>query len=159
MNYQNNAFGNGNNLGYGLGFGPFDWINTTPQLLTLKGKVIDSSTNKPLSPVNIYYTKNGQKVGVITNNNGEYTLQASPTDIITISYMGFESIVVPANKIQVVEFLYPKNEELNEVIVTATKTPPKKTQNTTLLIGLGVFAIVVIASVSSKKNLKTPQTT
>lgn len=155
MYYQNNAYGNGGNLGNGLGFGPFDWSNTTPQLFTLKGKVIDGSTNKPLTPANIYYTKNGQKVGVITNNYGEYELQASPTDEIIISFLGYEHIEATAGKIKAIEYLYPKNEQLEEVIVNATKKP----DNTKLFIGLSVFALAVIATIASKKETKTPQTT
>ena len=159
MYYQNNAYGNGNNLGYGLGLGLFDWSNTNAQLSNIQGKIIDGSTNKPLSPTNIYYTKNGKKVGVITNINGEYELQASPTDIITISFIGFESIIVPASEIRAIEYLYPMNVQLEEVIVTATKTPPKTTKNNNLIIGFGVLAAVVIASIASKKEYKNPKTT
>ena len=148
MYQQNNAIGNANNIICGLGFGPFDF--TTPGLNILKGKVVDYSTNKPLSGAHVYYIKNGKEIGVITNQNGEYELEASPNDVITISFMGYEPIQDLASKIGEVEYLSTKAEQLKTIYLT-----DKKPVNKSLLLGVGVAAALIIGVSLANSEDKT----
>lgn len=153
MYYQNNVYGNGSSLGYGL---PWLWSfsESTPNtgLITLKGKVVDFNTNKPLSPAHVYYIQNGVKVGVITNQNGEYELEASPDDVIIISHLGYDGVEALASEIRKVEYLTPKEEQLPEVVVTAPKNTPQKKDNTLMYVGLGVLAVIVGVAVGNKSK-------
>ncbi|MFI0429615.1 carboxypeptidase-like regulatory domain-containing protein [Mariniflexile sp. HMF6888] len=147
MYFTNNAYGNR------LGFIPFD-LSTPPfspdgGTILLKGRVIDFETNKPLPGAHVYYIRNGEKKGSTTNWNGEYELQTLPTDLITISFIGYKAVEAKASDIQKIEYLDPQYEELKDVVVTA----PKKTKNNTILyVGVGLFALVVIAVASKKKS-------
>ena len=65
-------------------------------------------------------TVKGSTRGVITGNDGSFTLEVTPTDVIVISYLGFETQEIPvgARKNIVVE-LVRKTSELEAVTVVA----------------------------------------
>lgn len=123
-------------------------FNPTGDSILLKGRIVDISTNKPLEGAHVYYLRNGVKIGSTTDLNGEYELQAEPTDIITISFLGFETVTLKASEIQKTEYLDPKYEQLNEVVVTA---PKKNKNNTMLYLGLGILGFTV-ALITLKKE-------
>lgn len=146
MNYNNNDTA--------YGFVPFNFtptpFNPSAGNLLLKGKVIDMSTNEPLSAAHVYYLRNGIKIGVITNIRGEYELQASPTDIIIISFLGYKISEVLASKIEAIEYLEPYLEELKEVVITGTK---KTKNNNMLYVGLGLLVLIgVVMTTQDKKT-------
>ena len=65
-------------------------------------------------------TVKGSTRGVITGNDGSFTLEVTPTDVIVISYLGYETQEIPvgARKNIVVE-LVRKTSELEAVTVVA----------------------------------------
>lgn len=148
MYYQNNVYGNRNNLGYGLDLGSFNF--PTLGINTLRGKVVDFTTNKPLENAHVYYLKNGIKEGVTTNVNGEYQLEVPVNSLITITFLGYETIQDAASNIGEVEFLSPKAEQLDPVYITN-----EKPTNKYLLAGVGVAAaLFIVFSVSNNENKK-----
>ena len=63
---------------------------TTPT--TVKGTIISSSTDIPLSEVNIININ--QVKGVATDDNGEFEIRAKANDTLHLSYVGYKSIKV-----------------------------------------------------------------
>ena len=147
MYSQSNAYSKGNQFIYGLGLGPFDLSDGNPQTqFTLKGKIIDGATNKPLADVHVYYTRNKQKTGVISNQNGYYELEATPNDIITMSFVGYDTVEAPADQIMSTEYMYPKAEELDTIYLT------NKKKKNILMAAAGAFAIIIGVSLAKNGN-------
>ena len=62
----------------------------TPE--TVKGTITSSTTNGPLSEVNIVNIN--QVVGTATDDNGEFEIKAKANDTLHLSYLGYKSIKV-----------------------------------------------------------------
>ena len=59
---------------------------------TVKGIIIDATSNQPLENVNIVNLN--QVIGTATNAKGEFELRARANDTLHLSYLGFKSIKV-----------------------------------------------------------------
>ena len=55
-----------------------------------KGKVIDATTNEPLIGVSIL--EKGTTNGVITDIDGNFSIQTSPEAILVLSYIGYSTL-------------------------------------------------------------------
>ena len=76
----------------------------TSKFVTVKGKIIDIATKKPIPYTNIYLVNSN--VGTISNNDGEFILKVpqSKTNVpIHISYMGYKSQDLTIDQIQMKE--------------------------------------------------------
>jgi len=58
----------------------------------VKGKILDAANDKPIENVNIVNLN--QVNGTITNESGEFEIQAKTNDTIHLSYLGYKSIKV-----------------------------------------------------------------
>lgn len=94
-----------------------DIEHVSQQNRVIKGKVVDEK-GKPLPGVTI--TVVGLTKGVITDNNGDYSIEVSSTDELEYSFIGLESqrVKVGNNTILNIE-LKEKIDELEEVVVVA----------------------------------------
>ena len=90
------------------------------------GKVIDASTKEPLVGVSVLVK--GTKNGVITNIDGDYSLNISSSDaVLVFSYLGYQTKELSTNGKSVVDvFLSEENQLLNEVVVVGYGTMKKK---------------------------------
>lgn len=88
--------------------------------INLKGQIVDALDKKPLAGAHIF---NMNKVrGIITNNDGTFSITAQVNDTIFISYVGFQSIKIKVindfmKGNELVISLYEKAEQLAEVSV------------------------------------------
>lgn len=57
---------------------------------TVKGKILDSATDKPMDNVNIVNLN--QVYGTTTNSQGQFEIQAKKNDTLHLSFLGFKSI-------------------------------------------------------------------
>jgi len=73
-----------------LSFGQDSTATVTPT--TVKGTIISSRTESPLSEVNIVNIN--QVKGVATDDNGEFEIKAKANDTLHLSYIGYKSIKV-----------------------------------------------------------------
>lgn len=81
----------------------------------IEGKVIDSTTKKPLAYVNIY-ANNYQ--GTISNSAGDFALKVTPdTKNISVSFLGYEKREYTISDIPKEIELHPIPYELKEVVV------------------------------------------
>lgn len=93
----------------------FEGTSVEQQNETVKGTVLDKKTGEPIIGANIVVK--GTTNGVITDIDGNYTLQAPVGSILEISYIGYQTIEITAtDQVQVVE-LSEDTEVLEEVVV------------------------------------------
>ncbi len=79
----------------------------------IKGSVVSASDNEPLPGATVV-APNGQ--GVATNLDGEFSIAIEEGTILSISYVGYEAVKVPATNGMVVKLV--ENNILDEVVVT-----------------------------------------
>jgi iron complex outermembrane recepter protein len=93
---------------------------------TLKGKVVDASSGKPLTGATI----NFGKTTAITDNDGAFTIDCSTTTAVTISFVGYETQkqFIKNCDADIKVSLVPISSSLDEVEITATSN-----QNRSLL--------------------------
>ncbi len=88
------------------------------QTNTIKGNVSASDTHESLVGVTVIVK--GSTEGTTTDANGDYTINASPTDTLVFSYVGFLSGQVPvANRSTINVTLRSSAKGLQELVVTA----------------------------------------
>ena len=96
------------------------------QETTLRGKVTAASDGLPVPGVNVI--EKGTSNGVVTNMNGEYTIQVSPDAVLVFSYLGFKEKEVPVNGQNTIDVRLAEDlESLDDVVVVAYGTQKKAT--------------------------------
>jgi len=83
-------------------------------LRAITGRVVDAETNEALIGVNVLVK--GTTSGGITDIDGNYSVTAEAGDILTFSYLGYESIEYRVNNQAVINVeLEPDAAQLDEV--------------------------------------------
>ena len=77
-------------------------------------KIVDESNGQNLPYATVYIAPNQ---GTISNQEGEFSISVLSTDNLKISYVGYESVLIPANDVPAVIKLRPYSILLSEVIV------------------------------------------
>lgn len=80
----------------------------------IEGRVLDAKTREPLPFAKVYLCE-GQVT--ITNLEGEYVIMAKPTDTVTITYIGYEQVKLPAKSIPRRLYLRMATSTMEEVTV------------------------------------------
>lgn len=86
---------------------------------TITGKVVDEKTQEPLIGVNLWVES--AQTGAITNTNGEFSLKAKATDLVQISFIGYELQEIKASEIPTILNLKPTVAELSKVVISASR--------------------------------------
>jgi TonB-linked SusC/RagA family outer membrane protein len=95
------------------------------QTKKISGKVISGEDNQPLVGVSI--TIKGKSLGAQTNENGEYSIDASESDVLVFSYTGFtpqEVSVGTSSEFSIT--LQPDQAKLGEVVVIGYGTQSRR---------------------------------
>lgn len=96
-----------------------DITNTIIQLkkeTPISGKVLDAKTQEPLIGVNILI--DGTSTGTVTDFDGNYSIDASPTDVLVFSYTGYtDQKIKIGNQTSIEVQLYANTALLDEVVV------------------------------------------
>ena len=91
------------------------------QTKKVTGRVSASANAEPLQGVNVLIKGNSRK-GAITDNQGAFSLEATPTDVLVVSFIGFKTKEVRVgNETNVNVTLDENANELTELIVTGTR--------------------------------------
>jgi TonB-linked SusC/RagA family outer membrane protein len=91
---------------------------------TITGTVTGADVGESLPGVNV--TVVGTNQGAVTGIDGQYSLQASPTDQLRFSFVGYnEEVVTVGNRTTINVELYPDLEQLSEVVVVGYGTQLK----------------------------------
>jgi hypothetical protein len=68
-------------------------------LVTIKGKIVDSETNKPLVFASV--TVKESNVGIVTNIDGEFTLKVSPSATnLEVSFLGYKNRTIEISSLK-----------------------------------------------------------
>ncbi len=91
---------------------------------SVTGTVMDGSTNQPLIGATVQ--AKGTSTGVVTDLNGNYTISASPSDILVFSYVGYiDQEVEVGSKSEVNVTLEESFESIQELVVIGYGTVKK----------------------------------
>lgn len=91
-------------------------INCIAQQRTIKGQVIDGSSNEPLIGVSVF--EKGTTNGSVSDLDGNFTINVSSSkSIIQFSFIGYVSQEIKADKSNVKIILKEDNKTLDEVVV------------------------------------------
>lgn len=122
---------------------------STTNTATVSGTIKNATTKLPFEAglVNVYNIQTGK--GTTPDADGLFHLQASPSDVISISFVGFKTIKLQASKLPMLIELQEENQMLNEVVITG-----KKQQDNYLYIGLGLTALLFVYAIA-KDDKKT----
>ncbi|WP_202183042.1 TonB-dependent receptor [Chitinophaga solisilvae] len=96
------------------------------QAVKVTGRITDAVTNEPLPGVTV--TVEGTAIGVVTDANGKYTLQApSENNVLVFSFIGYISQKVPVGaRTELNIKLEPDTKKLEEVVVMGYTTTTTK---------------------------------
>lgn len=95
------------------------------QLRMVQGTVIDSS-GEPVIGANVKVNGSSTR-GTITDINGEFKIEASTKEKLTISYIGYLDVVVSAANVTLRVTMQDDNKTLEEVVVVGYGTQKKAT--------------------------------
>jgi len=105
----------------------------------------------PLEGVNIKI-QNSNK-GATTDSDGNFYLDASADDIVSFSYIGFETITIQSVDIPSEIILNEELEYLDQVVIKAKKKPNPK-RNTGLWVGISLITISFLGALAASTRLK-----
>ncbi|HET7732731.1 MAG TPA: SusC/RagA family TonB-linked outer membrane protein, partial [Paludibacter sp.] len=94
------------------------------QSARITGQIVSKDDNKPLRGVTV--SVKGTNTATSSNENGEFTINASPNSILvftSIGYSSLEQVISPSEKMQVE--LIPVNKAMQEVVVIGYGTQKK----------------------------------
>ena len=128
---------------------------------TISGSVTDSN-NQPIPGANIKVV--GDSAGTVTDAEGKFTLNSSkklPLKI-DVSIVGYESRTenITSNNQKVIVKLAPEETKLNEIVVSASRTPERILESPVTIERMGIKDIKKTASPSfydGLENLKEVQ--
>ena len=120
-------------MGFILSFSPIQANNSlrhnlqTTQQFQIQGTITDGSI--PLAGVTI--SIKGKSNATVTDYNGQYTLSASPEDILIFSYIGYKTEIVPIQGRTAINISLQENEtKLQEVKINAGYYSVKNSERT-----------------------------
>ncbi len=91
--------------------------------ITVKGQVVDGTTNEALIGVSIF--EKGTSNGTITDIDGNFSLKAASGSTIVISYIGYTTQEIPARNVNGTIKLKEDTQTLDEVVIVGFGTQKK----------------------------------
>jgi TonB-linked SusC/RagA family outer membrane protein len=105
-------------------------VQQTQQPIGLSGKVADVN-GEPLAGVNIVVK--GTTVGVITNIDGKFNIQANPGDVLQISFIGYVTRTETVSNAKVLSIVLEEDrKQLDEIVVVGYGTQSQKLVSTSI---------------------------
>ncbi|MEX2336178.1 MAG: TonB-dependent receptor [Fulvivirga sp.] len=124
--------------------------NTSAQQadILVRGKVIDAATGIPLPGVNVIEQAEGTFNGVVTDPDGEFTIDVPVGAVLVFSFIGYATNEVQVDGVTELEiFLEPQASALDEVIVVGYGTQKKS----------DLTGAVSVVDVEAMTRLPSPQ--
>src|SRR5215472_1399854 len=99
----------------------FCCMHSTHAQTHIAGRVTDSTGGSPLEGVSVRIKST--KVGAITNKDGVFSIQASSSDVLIFSYVGYAEQEVSVNGQTTIDVkLVPVFTDLGQVVTIGTRT-------------------------------------
>jgi TonB-linked SusC/RagA family outer membrane protein len=99
----------------------------------VSGKVIDASTGEPVIGAGVLISSGG---GVVTDYDGNYTLEAADEDVLTFSSIGFESVTQKVDGRRVIDVSMQPDSQLLEEVVVLGYTTQKKAELSSAVVSI-----------------------
>ena len=116
----------------------------------IKGKITDSKTGNPVSGASVRIKST--KKGMITGDDGIFSLQASPTDILEISFVGYKSQSIKVNGLTDIPIsLEAGVTDLNEIVVVGSRGAPRV--RTESPVPIDIIKVNQLGEVTAKPDL------
>src|SRR5690606_30708078 len=93
------------------------------QLIKITGQVVDESGE---ALVGVSVRVKDQRTGTVTDTDGNYRLQASPSSTLIFSYIGYINQEVAVNPSGIMNITMAGEQQLNEVVVVGYGSMKKK---------------------------------
>jgi TonB-linked SusC/RagA family outer membrane protein len=108
----------------------------------ITGRIISSDDQSPIPGASIKIKNSSQ--GTLSDGNGAFALNASPTDVLVISFIGYKSSeVTVGSRTSINVTLQQEDNNLNEIVVTGYTAQRKKDLT-------GAVAVVDVAQLKSQ---------
>ncbi|MEM6684970.1 MAG: carboxypeptidase-like regulatory domain-containing protein, partial [Bacteroidota bacterium] len=121
---------------------------------TIEGIVLDQKTDTAIAAAHVYFDSNNNQAVTITNDKGEFTLNANAEQrqpaFINVSYVGYvtQKVQLPATESETLIIYLTKDQtKLNNVLITGDKKLQSSiqfTEKASLQRGLHEFAATII---------------
>ena len=96
-------------------------IDVSAQVKTITGKVITSSDGQVVAGLNVFVKGNTAR-GTVTNEQGIYSLEASPADVLVFSFIGLQTQEITVGNSTTLDVkMVESYSELGELVVTGTR--------------------------------------
>ena len=143
---------------------------------TIQTSITEQSKNKKItgtvfderkeSLIGVSVVIKGTNIGTVTDFDGNFTLNASASDVLQFSYIGFQSISVPVGKNKTIKIVMKEDsQQLDEVVVTGyggTQLRSKLTASIATLdskvLGVGARSNPASALAGTISGLRVDQT-
>ena len=100
-------------------------LSAAAQQRSVTGRVTDSSDGSPLPGVSVLVK--GTTVGTATDADGSFSISVSNDDILSFSFIGFESQEIPVGTQTAIDIqMLPSTQQLSEVVVIGYGEREKK---------------------------------
>lgn len=107
---------------------------------TLTGNIFDDVTKEPLAGASILVP--GTTHGTVTNLSGQFVLASQkPFDMIEVSYIGYEKRTVPVSGASVTVGLLPSVNNLQQIVVTASREASLRSESPVAISKLSLTVI------------------
>lgn len=116
--------------------------------MKVQSQLIDFGTAMPVESVHVYLQKN-PNIGIITDVNGYFELDAMPDDVVVFSHVGYEKESLKAINIQSTEYLQEASNMLDEVIVIA-----KKKKKWGILAAASLLLVWIVSNGNEEETVK-----
>lgn len=97
--------------------GMMAWCSLSSAQLHIDSRVVDGKTGRALPFATVYISGNKN---TISNEEGEFVIDADSADVLRISYVGYQSLYIPAWKVKSRVALAGDKRTLEEVVVMGT---------------------------------------
>jgi len=127
-------------------------ISAHAQTGMVKGIVVSSSDNLPLAGVSV--VSRGTMTGTITDENGEYSIQAAENTILEFSFLGFKTQSVDVKTRSVVNVTLVEDAEMMEEVIVVGYGTMKKSDLTGSVASIKADEVTAASSGSVEKLLQ-----
>lgn len=100
-------------------------LSAKAQSRVVTGRVTAQGDNNPLAGVSILVK--GTNAGTISDSEGRFSIAASPTDVLVVSFIGFVRKEVKADRTDLAISLTDNQQELSEVVVIGSRAGQART--------------------------------
>ncbi|GHU89049.1 SusC/RagA family TonB-linked outer membrane protein [Bacteroidia bacterium] len=110
------------------------FLGYSQQTVSVSGIVSDRS-GEPLQGVNVVIKQS--KVGVATNPNGKYTVNAEKNDVLVFSYLGYSTQEIPVGNKTIIDVVLTEDTQLLDEVVVVGYGAQKKANLTGAVAQIG----------------------